>query len=657
MQPSQKTFSIWALLLLILLPLGLTACGNTQPSTPVTNTTAPTQTPVPPSATPTSTNTPTPTATPTATSTPTITPTPTPAYPVHTGQPLPPLAPISDQWENIKPVAIYSPQKPALLLKGSINDALAVYTSFIEVYRGTEETPRQIFPLQVDPLLEYLSVGDNHLAVASEREIKIYNTNGSVYASLSPEENEVIRAVALSPNAKQVAYSVWQWGKSKEDLTSVVRDTQSGKILAQFPGIVLYYSSSGNLLFVHQKQRLLAYNTQDFTVDFWDLIGEGEIFYTIAPQGERIALLDRVFGWSRYANAGWPILYVYTRDKPERSFDASYWQANDIFSLPTTWNPWNIALSETGRTVAVFYRTGSSTAFATARYIAFDIESGKTLQSGEWSPCPLPWVNDQGETGCQGPSTDKPVLYRTPPIYFQSHDEGWTWAWEKWMPWTQTTTVDKNGQWHYQDDLPRWVAQKHPLYPSAGFLKWAGEGNQFHGYTLKYMQTGAFQLVYDVTLELRNQTVWEHKFSEGAVSTNEPLAGYAIAADDSLFAYATVNTADYLQYRRIPPRTTVYFVTLSQNTTKPQPLTIEGLADKCLTQECQIPLALCNQHYLSIAPPGHPIEIYHLPEGNLIHSIQTPVSVLKLACNQDTLSVLDTTGALRVYGIPLTPSP
>jgi hypothetical protein len=274
---------------------------------------------------------------------------------------------------------------------------------------------------------------------------------------------------------------------------------------------------------------------------------------------------------------------------------------------------------------------------------------------GEWEPCLFPWVNDQGETGCQGPSLEEPVLYRTPPIYFHADANGWTWAWEKWMPWTQTTTVTRTGEWKYEQNLPTWIDQKHPILPSAGFLKWAGMGKEYYGFLLRFLSTSDFHLTYHLTIERQKHIFWEHDFSNGLVSTNEPLAGLALAADDSLLAYASTNVADHLQYRRLPPRTTVYFVTLKEGVTKPEPLVIEGLPDKCNEAPCQIPVAVCNQHYLAIAPPGHPVEIYHLPEGELVHTFSLSRSVLKVGCTEDTLSVLDSTGALQVYGIPQQP--
>ncbi|NPA06285.1 MAG: hypothetical protein GXO36_06865, partial [Chloroflexi bacterium] len=58
---------------------------------------------------------------------------------------------------------------------------------------------------------------------------------------------------------------------------------------------------------------------------------------------------------------------------------------------------------------------------------------------------------------------------------------------------------------------------------------------------------------------------------------------------------------------------------------------------------------------LAIAPPGHPVEIYRLPEGELIRTFDVPATPFGLACREDALAVLDSTGTLRVFGIPAEP--
>jgi hypothetical protein len=332
------------LLLIVLFVLGGAACGRA--STPTAALPAATAvatsrpSPSPTTLPPTATNTSLPTATATPTLPPTATPTPTPAYPVHSGEPLPSLRPLEGQWEQAKLVADYASGKPSQLLRGSLSDVLAVYSDRVEVFRGAEANPRVVFQVSVDPLLQHFSVGENLLAVASEDKVEVYNPEGESVYSLSPAEGEAIRAVALSPDGEQVAYTIWKWGE--QGVTSYICD-KSGDVKASFPGTVVSFSASGNLLFIHEGAYLRAYNTQGYTLAYALPVGEGTVFYTIHPQGKREAFLDQVFGWSRYASAGWPTMYVDEGDKPRRTFRPERWGIRtffDFFSLPTTWNPW-----------------------------------------------------------------------------------------------------------------------------------------------------------------------------------------------------------------------------------------------------------------------------------------------------------------------------
>ncbi len=652
------------ILSLVLVMIGgtLSACQRKNAphptETPKTSTPlSPTQPPLlSPTATPTNQPSPTPiTPTPTLTPTPIPTPTPTsPPYPVHSGTPLPPLTPIGAHWNEATLVAEYIPDRPGTLLRGSVNDILAIYGDRVEVYQGSESKPRIVFHVQVDPFLEHLSVGKNLLAVAKENQIEIYSSQGQLQDRLTPpHKDDVIRSVALSPDGHQIAYSTWQWGQKTSPFYVV--DLAKKQIVFQKNGTPLFYSSDSTRLLVEDGATFRVYDTSSFDQLFSQVVGRGIVLYALTPQEDNIALVTGMFGWSRYASPGIPRLSVYKGGKPRREWRWDLWGATKMPALMTTWNPWEVAISTTGQTVGVFYRQGEGSAFTQPRYVLFDVKTGKRLQFGDWTPCPFPWVDDKGDTGCQGPPVDNPVLFRTVPIYFHAQSDGWTWAWEKWMPWTKTTTVTRQGKWKYTDKLPKWLRLNHPSLPSAGFPLWAGEGQEYQGFVLRYLNTKTWKPWVQVKIERWNDLFWEHKFADGYVATNEPLRGFAVAADDSLFAYATTNVADYLHYKRIPPRSKVYFITLKEGVAKPQPLVIQGLANRCLDQKCHIPIAICNQHYIAVAPPGHPVEIYHLPDEEMAHSFEVPSTPAGLTCTEDTLTVLDTTGTIRIFGVPSSP--
>lgn len=580
----------------------LTACGKaTTPTAPPT---------MPPTATPTATftPTPTPTSTPTSTPTPTFTPTPTPtptvALPVTNGTPLPPLAPIGDEWGKVREVARWVAPYP-LWEDDQAQYHVVVYGDHVEVQEDGKTVANLSIAVHRDWCEGVISVGKGRLALLHTGEVKVLTWGGKPVLIITPKKGEQICDVAMSPDGRLLAYTV-QAGYNALEHWFFVVDADTGKLhFRQHADYGLHFSENGRYLAVNFDRALHVYDVQSgkeaYTV-WTDWGGD----FVLSPSGEEVAIYRDKQG----------LVEVYRRGKLVRTI---HWRLLPHAQVAPRWAILSFSPDETQ--VGITYSRGPHSPWY---FAAFEIATGQQTQALD---CTARWQGEQAVCPSEKHGVDGLSIRA---VYAVFHDGKFEWG-----NGVVHCTVDTQSYFcRLQEEWKDW--KKQGLYPATSvcaspLLFWLVPSKV----VWTYCNYGSDQ----VKVWMNDGRMMHWEFPDGLWRDGRhSQMGVALSPKRDLLALAGSGKNVIVRY-----------LVLKQGVHRPPTITLRvHLDESALT----LPLTFCGQDYLAVAPPGT-VQLYKVQSGKQVWTHDLPLDAQGMACTDNALGVLDVNGIVHVFGIPL----
>ncbi len=587
----------------------LTACGKAAtPTAPPT---------MPPTATPTATFTPTPTATSTSTSTPapTFTPTltPTVALPVTNGTPLPPLAPIGDEWGKVRLVGEYVAPYPVEAAVNSDFYRVFIYGKKVEVRDQKGKLLAKV-PLRVEP--GYwgsrdirLAVGKGYLAAVSKdkKSITIYDWAGNKVRSIYPpsQAQGLIISLALSPDGKTLAYVTGN-PLSGDMGTFWVVDVLTGQL--RFRQRIFgeaQFTPNSRYLAVPFDRSLHVYNVQTGKQVYRVWLGNWEYTVYFASSGERLALYRWNTGTIEIVDKGKTVRVVNLR------------------RIDPSAGLYSVLFSPSEKTLAVNWISNKK-----EHYLTLDITSGKQLAKGN---CTLASVNDNGKGTCFSSSPPFPqTLWQRNEVALLRSQVQWEW-------------ISYAGHRCFVNpDVGSYTCEKYKIWEDPAFTKKFPDA---FGYSFPrwFDKAGHVWGALWIALDGMSKVLAINKGNgEQILQRDYRLASASILPDAVAVGY--VSWLGNVESVLIQIRSLRYFSRAPSQTLR---WTLPFFSD-------EFPIALCGKHYLAIALPSwEGVTVYDLRTKKSVFQAQSPRLITELACDDNSLVVLDTAHLFQIYGIPL----
>ena len=613
---------------LVLFPLVflLSSCRG-QAAAPVA---LPTSVPAATAVTPTAPPMPTPTPThgPTATSTPTVPPTPTATptvvLPVSNGTPLPPLAPIGDDWGKVREVAQYAPHVPAKVVYSGKYTVL-VYWKNLDIV-GEDGRVVAHVPLRVNPAKDKVATGNDVVAVASAntKTIHVYNWKGKEISQITPHDE--VQEVRVSPDGTLVAYTTRK-GYDPLDWWFYVVSVSDGEVrFRQHAMGGIQFSEDGRYFAVFFDRRLHVYDVRSGR-EAYNVWADWGDTYAFSPNGEKVAV---------YHPAS-KTVEVYDHGELKRSIHQNRWGLQG--GQPV--QDWvQLIFSQSGDVLAVLYTQDQS------RYAIFDLTTGKRLgQAAVEGECAR-WGIEKGYLVCKR-AVGTRALGGSPPQLFISTAQGWKMEWVG----LNRCLYTKGGEIDCRSALS-WGDETAPLLKSFGAPPWQMPywlGMSEDGQVKGAAWVSGRGMNTDVLVQTSDKRrIWAHTFANHSFLGYPPLliVGYALAPQGE--ALALVGVSGVLD--DLPARGEVRFISLKRG------IKLDSLViptpPKMVWGEPHVPIAFCGLNYLAVAVEGKPLSIYNLQTGKVVRALKGLGAVHGLTCGQNALAVLDASMVLHVYGIP-----